>query len=56
MKQTKKFIHVLLQPFRSGNGFDIGLILIFLLINGIVFVNACLHDPRIGYDGIEHLK
>ncbi len=56
MKQIKKIIRVFLQPFRSENGFNVGLILIFLLINGIVFVNACLHDPRIGYDATEHLR
>ncbi len=56
MKQVKKIIHVFLKPFRSENGFNVGLILIFLLINGIVFTNACLHDPRIGYDSTEHLR
>lgn len=56
MKQTKKLFNRLVQPFRSGNGFDIGLVLVFLLINGLVFVNACLHDPRIGYDAVGHLS
>ncbi len=30
--------------------------LLFLLINGIVLYNACLHDPRIGYDATHHLR
>src|SRR3954469_8245539 len=30
-------------------------IALFLLINGIVFYNARVHDPRIGYDSVEHI-
>jgi len=56
MKQNKNFIHVCLQPFRSENGFNGGLILIFILINCIVLLNAFLHDPLIGYDAVSHLK
>jgi len=56
MKQEKKLFTTLVDPFRSGNGFDIGLVLVFLLINGLVFVNACLHDPRIGYDTNGYLS
>jgi len=56
IKQTKKLFSGFVQPFRSGKGFDIALVLVFLLINSIVFVNACLHDPRIGYDADAHLR
>ncbi len=56
MKQEKKLFNTLVEPFRSGDGFDIGLVIVFLLINGLVFVNACLHDPRIGYDAGGHLS
>ncbi len=56
MKQIKKIVRVFLQPFQSENVFNVGLILIFLLINGIVFVNASLHDPRIGYDATQHIR
>lgn len=56
MKQIKKIIRVFLQPFQSENVFNVGLILVFLLINGIVFVNASLHDPRIGYDATQHIR
>jgi hypothetical protein len=32
------------------------LLAIFVLLNGIVFVNACLHDPTVGYDSAHHLR
>lgn len=47
---------MLVKPFRSRNGFDTELIIVFFLINGLVFANACLHDPRIGYDAGGHLR
>lgn len=56
MKQEKKLFNTLVEPFRSRRGIDIGLVFVFLLINGLVFVNACLHDPRIGYDAVGHLR
>jgi hypothetical protein len=56
MNQPKKILTALVEPFRSGNGFNIGLILAFGVINGLVLVNAALHDPRIGYDAGAHLK
>ena len=56
MKQIKNIIHIFLQPFRSENGLNVGLLLIFILINCIVFLNAYLHDPQIGYDAISHLR
>ncbi|MFN2230436.1 MAG: hypothetical protein ACK2VA_11755 [Anaerolineae bacterium] len=45
-----------IAPFRSGNGWDVKLILAFLLVNGLVLVNAYLHDPHIGYDTRQHLR
>ena len=56
MKHIKNKINSLAEPFRSGNGLDKGVLLVFLIVNGLVFVNACLHDPRIGYDAGGHLK
>jgi hypothetical protein len=56
MNQDKKLFTTLTEPFRSGNSFDIRLIFVFLIVNGIVFINACLHDPRIGYDSGAHLS
>ena len=56
MKPIKNITHMFLQPFRSENGFNVGLIHIFMLINCIVLLNACLHDPLIGYDAVFHLK
>ena len=44
------------KPFRLNNRWDRPLISVFFVINGIVFANACLHDPRIGYDAIDHLR
>jgi len=56
MKQIKNVIHSCLEPFRSENGFNGWLIFIFVVINCIVFLNAYLHDPQIGYDAASHLK
>lgn len=42
--------------FKTNGRYNIGLLTVFFLINGIVLVNACLHDPRINYDGKGHLK
>ena len=43
--------------FRKPNGdLHYGLVAAFLLLNGIVFVNAVLHDPRVGYDSGLHLN
>ncbi len=55
MKRAKSTLAALLEPFRSGKGLDIPLVLVFLTINGLVFVNACLHDPKMQYDGGAHL-
>ncbi len=56
MNLIKNVFRRFLEPFRSLNGFNTGLLLVFILINGIVLVNASLHDPRIGYDSTEHLR
>ena len=32
------------------------LILLFLFINGLVLLNALLHDPQVGYDAHHHLR
>jgi hypothetical protein len=55
MKPVKKLLAAFVDPFRSEKGFDIRLILVFGVMNGLVLVNACLHDPRIGYDAIANL-
>jgi hypothetical protein len=31
------------------------IVALFLLVNGIAFYNARVHDPRIGYDAVEHI-
>lgn len=56
MKQEKRLFSAFLAPFQTENGIDNRLILIFALINSLVFINAFLHDPRIGYDMGEYLK
>ncbi len=45
-----------MSPFRSVKGFNKTLLVIFVSLNSIVMLNACLHDPSVGYDGHEHLK
>lgn len=46
----------LVEPFRSGESVNRLLLGLFVLLNGIVLINACLHDPTIGYDGPQHLR
>jgi hypothetical protein len=45
-----------LRPLDRKGGFDPALLILFILLNGLVFFNACSHDPRIGYDADEHLR
>jgi hypothetical protein len=56
----KKFIQniptELTSPFRSVKGLNKPLIVVFLSLNSLVMLNACLHDPFVGYDVGEHLK
>jgi hypothetical protein len=56
MKLAKKLFTELISPLKLGNRFDIELVVVFVLINGLVIFNACLHDPRIGYDADGHLS
>jgi len=46
----------LLDPFRTGAGVDLWLVLAFVAINTIVLINALRHDPLIGYDAPGHLR
>ena len=46
----------LLDPFRTGAGVDLFLVLAFAAINTIVLINALRHDPFIGYDAAGHLR
>jgi hypothetical protein len=54
-KRAQKPLAALVAPFRSADGWDIKLIVVFVLVNGLVLVNAYLHDPNIGYDARQHL-
>lgn len=46
----------LAAPFRREGGADKTLVCVFVLLNGIVLANACLHDPGVGYDSAGHLR
>jgi hypothetical protein len=50
MKQTSSILTGLSEPFTTNTRIDVRPVAVFLVINGLVFVNACLHDPTIGYD------
>jgi 4-amino-4-deoxy-L-arabinose transferase-like glycosyltransferase len=55
MKPIKNHFTPFVNLLRIGDRFDIGLVFLFILLNGIVFANAFLHDPTIGYDADGHL-
>lgn len=46
----------LASPFCSVKGLNKPLLVVFLSLNSLVTLNACLHDPFVGYDVGEHLK
>ncbi|MBI2758557.1 MAG: hypothetical protein HYX49_07740 [Chloroflexi bacterium] len=46
----------LLTPFLYKGRLDKALLAAFLIINGLILVNAILHDPAVGYDAGDHLK
>lgn len=55
MSSLKKMTVRLKQPFQREDRLEIKILLVFLVINLIVLVNALLHDPLIGYDALQHL-
>jgi len=44
-----------LEPFRANGRLNGPLLALFLGVNLIVLINACLHDPSVGYDAKWHL-
>ena len=44
----------MIGAFKTEGKIDISLLVAFALINALVLTNACLHDPRIGYDAFSH--
>ena len=42
--------------FRAEGRIQPVLVVVFCLINGVVFLNAVLHPPTIGYDAHDHLR
>ena len=53
---SRKFCWKLTEPFRSGKRYNIALIVIFTLMNGLVLINCRLHAPWVGYDASAHLS
>ncbi len=47
---------LLRQPFMHNGRVSIALVTLYLIINGIVAINAMLHHPMIGYDAVSHLR
>src|SRR6266550_9324002 len=56
MSVTLISLKELTSPFRSVKGLNKPLLVVFLSLNSFVMLNACLHDPFVGYDVGEHLK
>lgn len=54
----KRFRTSIAAPFRTGTERRVNrtLVALFLLINAIVALNAAMHHPMIGYDGVGHLR
>lgn len=52
-----RFRSSIAAPFRAAGGqVNRALVALFLLINAIVALNAIIHHPMIGYDGVGHLR
>jgi hypothetical protein len=47
---------VLFGPFRATAGYRAALIAVYVLINGLVLYNACVHHSKVGYDSGAHLS
>ncbi len=52
----RRVVSEVLEPFCYKGRFHKPLILLFLLVNGLVLVNAYLHNPAQGYDAGDHLQ
>lgn len=51
----RRLIAEVFDPFRYRGKPHMPLILVFVLINALVLVNAVLHDPAKGYDASDHI-
>jgi len=51
---VSRFRESLFAPFRLEHGMNKPLIAVFLLINGVVLLNAICHDPSRGYDAYHY--
>jgi len=54
MSKPKALLKTLLGPFYSQGSLDFSLVVLFLAINGLVFINGFIHAPRICYDSESH--
>ncbi len=52
----RDLIHRLLAPFEHQGRPNWPVLTLFILINGLVFANAILHDPYTGYDAADHIN
>src|SRR5215813_6401468 len=55
MQESRTITNTPVNLSRAGSSVDTPLMLVFSVINGLVLINACLHDPRVGYDADMHL-
>ncbi len=51
-----KIKETIAAPFIHRDKVYIPLLMIFLVVNSIVLINAVIHPPQVGYDSVEHLK
>ncbi len=51
----RRLVAEVFEPFRYRGKPHLPLILVFVLINALVLVNAVLHDPTQGYDAADHI-
>ena len=42
------------KTFYEGSALNFSLVIVFVTVNGIVLLNAVLHEPTIGYDAPQH--
>jgi hypothetical protein len=56
MKYATRLLSGLIQPFYTASRIDIRIVSAFLAINGLVFANARMHDPAVGYDSASYFR
>jgi len=56
MRPAGRWRRAVTEPFAADSGVCWPVVAVFLVINGLVLLNALLHDPRIGYDARAYLS